>query len=323
VKLLDFGIARETRTQLVKDASDEPRELVEERTGSGIVLGSPHHMSPEQAHGDRVDHRSDLWSFGVVLFRALAGKRPFDGEVMTAVMLAVVSKPIPSVREFRPELPSVLDRFFATALNREVARRFDSAMDMAQALEAIAKGESPDRFFLTATDLAVTRPGRGPDDVTLDGSAPKSAVPNASEAVAERSAPSAAEKTGSREFSAVTTGTGQLPRRSSPLRWVLLGAAVLAAGVGLVVFNRPAPPQPSNADRPTETPPAASPPPPTAQTLVTPAPTLVLTATTSVEAPRTVAPSASSAPASTQRSRTTAAPRSKHTIDPFTGLPIP
>ena len=74
VKIVDFGVARETKTK-----------LVDEKTGSGVVLGSPHHMSPEQALGEKVDQRSDLWALAVVVFRALAGRKPFDSDVLATV----------------------------------------------------------------------------------------------------------------------------------------------------------------------------------------------------------------------------------------------
>ncbi len=136
VKLVDFGVVRETRTVLV----DDP-------TSSGVVIGSPHHMSPEQARGEKVGPRSDLWSLGVVLFRALTGQRPFSGDGVAAVLLQVVSGPIPSAVALRPTLPTVLDSFFSRALSREVGQRFQDVGVLARALELIAAGGEVDRLL--------------------------------------------------------------------------------------------------------------------------------------------------------------------------------
>ncbi len=334
VKLLDFGIARETRTQLVKDPGRAPRELVEERTGSGVVLGSPHHMSPEQAHGEKVDHRSDLWSLGVVLFRALTGRRPFEGEAMTVVMLAVVSRPIPRATEVCPDLPADLDRFFARALSRDLGQRFDSAMDMAAALTAISKGESPDPW-LRGRSGEPTLLGRGPDEVTLDavagitpGSLPR--APAASSA--DKQAPDA---TGSREFSAVTTGLGSSPsKRSGALRWAPLLAVILAIG-GLGFYLGKVGTEPTTASEASKTSEApAAPAPSTGLTaIVTPATSATQRSEASASSapaptvsPATAAPEARPRPAPRPTTTATAeappAPRPKK-IDPFTGLPIP
>lgn len=136
VKLVDFGVARETRTLLV----DDP-------TSSGVVVGSPHHMSPEQARGEKVGPKSDLWSLGVLLFRALTGAKLFGGDNLTAVLLAVVSDPIPSVTSVRPGLPPALDRVFARVLVRDVDARESDPSLLALAIERVAEGRDPDEVF--------------------------------------------------------------------------------------------------------------------------------------------------------------------------------
>jgi serine/threonine-protein kinase len=336
VKLLDFGIARETRTQLVKDPSSAPRELVEERTGSGVVLGSPHHMSPEQAHGEKVDHRSDLWSLGVVLFRALTGQRPFEGEAMTVVMLAVVSRPIPRPTEVRPDLPADLDRFFERALSRDVSQRFDSAMDMAAALAAIAKGEPPDPWLRVRSE-DVTVVGRGPDDVTLDAVA--GATPGALPRAPGPSLPGAdrpSEATGSRAFRAVTTGMGSAPSgRWSARRWAPLVTLVMAiGGLGFYLGARQAEPSSGTAASASAVAPPSDA--PSAATLVSPATPEPSGAqagappATSSSAPlvspagtTTSLPRVSAGPRPTSVTREAPPPPKPRAVDPFTGLPLP
>ncbi len=127
VKLLDFGIA--------KLASHE----VGSNTESGILLGSPRYMSPEQAHGrDRIDHRSDLWSLAVMLFRIVTGRRLFRGKDIGDLVLQICVEPIPALTFISAVLPAELDRFFARALERERDFRFQSATELAEAFSEIA-----------------------------------------------------------------------------------------------------------------------------------------------------------------------------------------
>lgn len=133
VKLFDFGIA--------KNAWDDSR-----LTRPGMLLGSAFYMSPEQIRSGRdVDARSDLWSLGVILFRALTGARPFPGAAPEALAHILHDEP-PAVRSLNPSLPIGLEAFFKKALDKEVLRRFQTIDDMLDAFGAALRGESlPDR----------------------------------------------------------------------------------------------------------------------------------------------------------------------------------
>jgi tRNA A-37 threonylcarbamoyl transferase component Bud32 len=209
VKLLDFGIARELNTQLVDD-----------KTSSGMVIGSPHHMSPEQARGERVDPRSDLWSLGVVLFKALTGKRPFEGEQVTAVMLAIVGQPIPRVSEICEGLPAAFDAFFDRALSRDVDRRFETAAELSSAFAAIAGGADGTPWVQVRTGAGVGR-----DEPTRD----------AAPAATPLNGGGPAESTASRELRAVTTQTAAAQGSRSLARKLLPWAALIAV-VGVAGF---------------------------------------------------------------------------------------
>jgi len=112
VKVLDFGVAKELRPSSTGD-----------ETGSGVVVGTPHYMSPEQARGERsVDHRSDLWSVGVILFRALTGRLPFEERAPVEVLDAIVHNSPPAPSSVAPHLSVEVDRFFARALAPNQAR---------------------------------------------------------------------------------------------------------------------------------------------------------------------------------------------------------
>ena len=126
VKLLDFGIA--------KAGWDEDSEV----TKTGVVLGSPSYMSPEQVRGIKyIDHRSDLWSLGVLLYRALTGKMPFQGESNLDVALRIAGEPCPSATSVVPALPLEVDALLARALDRDRERRFQSAREMAAAIASL------------------------------------------------------------------------------------------------------------------------------------------------------------------------------------------
>jgi serine/threonine-protein kinase len=122
LKITDFGIARLT------DAG---------RTRTGIVLGTPSFMSPEQLQGRAVTGRSDLFSLGITLYQMLTGQLPFRADSMPALMFKIAHDPHPPVRTLRPGLPPGLDEFFDRALAKDPAARFESGAAFAQALRDI------------------------------------------------------------------------------------------------------------------------------------------------------------------------------------------
>ena len=127
VKVVDFGIAK-----FLEGASPTGSS-----TRTGAVLGTPFYMSPEQARGlSAIDHRSDLWSLGVVVYRSLVGDLPFSGEAVgdLLVKICTVDPVVPS--QVRPSLPPGFDGWVAKALAREPDQRFQSARELALALAA-------------------------------------------------------------------------------------------------------------------------------------------------------------------------------------------
>ena len=123
VKVTDFGIAR------VTDAS---------RTRTGMVLGTPSFMSPEQMAGRRVDGRSDLYSLGVMLFQLLTGALPHASESMATLMYQIANQPAPDVRSLRPGLPEALANIVALALEKRSEVRYSDGKTIAADLLAVA-----------------------------------------------------------------------------------------------------------------------------------------------------------------------------------------
>jgi serine/threonine-protein kinase len=124
VKLLDFGVAG-----VIAEPGD-PR-----LTMAGAVLGTPLYMSPEQALGRRVDGRSDLWSVGAVIYQALAGKPPFRGESFQALVVSIATQEHLPLTVLRPDLPVRMLTVIERALQKDVDLRWQSAHEMADALE--------------------------------------------------------------------------------------------------------------------------------------------------------------------------------------------
>ena len=123
VKVTDFGIAR------ITDAR---------RTRSGMVLGTPSFMSPEQLAGRHADGRSDLYSLGVMLFQLLTGALPHRGESMAELLNQIANEAVPDVRTLRPELPEALADVLTLALDKRPELRYADGRQMAADLRSIA-----------------------------------------------------------------------------------------------------------------------------------------------------------------------------------------
>jgi serine/threonine-protein kinase len=106
------------------------------------MLGTPYYMSPEQAQGTRaVDARSDLWSLAVIAFQALTGRLPFESEALGDLLVKIIVAPIPSPREYAPDLPPTFDTWWQKASQRDPTQRYQSARELSDAL-ALAFGQS-------------------------------------------------------------------------------------------------------------------------------------------------------------------------------------
>ncbi len=120
IKITDFGIARMRNNEV--------------KTMTGMILGSPKYMSPEQVAGKRADHRSDLFSLGVVVYEMLTGTSPFVADNIHGVMYQTLNFTPPTPKTLNPDLPEVLNYIVAKVLAKNVEDRYQSAMDLANDL---------------------------------------------------------------------------------------------------------------------------------------------------------------------------------------------
>lgn len=208
VKLLDFGVSK----MLVRgpDENDEDFDL----TRTGMVMGTPYYMSPEQARGDRnLDARVDLYACGVVLYESLTGKRPFVAQNYNALLIAILSgKPRP-IAELRPDIPPPFARVIARAMARSRSERYQNAAELQRDLLPLRGDLSglPPSPEALERERARVRRGSNPS-VAGDGRPPISSRPGA-EATRIEGRTSAGRGGASGRPSAAT---GSLPQPSPP-----------------------------------------------------------------------------------------------------------
>src|SRR5271169_591038 len=137
VKILDFGLAKLTRPEAHDGSGDAP--TVQVATEAGVVMGTAGYMSPEQVRGKPADHRSDIFSFGTILYEMISGKRAFHGETAADTMSAILKEETPELSETARNVPPGLERIVRHCLEKHPVQRFQSAGDLAFDLEALTE----------------------------------------------------------------------------------------------------------------------------------------------------------------------------------------
>jgi eukaryotic-like serine/threonine-protein kinase len=147
VKVLDFGVAKGLGESM---AMDEASEL----TAQGSLVGTPSYMSPEQVRTlPDIDHRADLWSLGVIIYRALTGHLPFKGKTTNDLSVNICTAQFPLPSTIVPDIPQEVDAFMSTALSSSPALRFGSAKDLAEVFLRIA---SPSHMGMSLDEAALS-----------------------------------------------------------------------------------------------------------------------------------------------------------------------
>ncbi len=214
LKILDFGIAKAGAMSGFAH-----------KTATGAIMGTPLYMSPEQAMGNKqLDTRTDLYSLGVVAFRCLSGEVPFNSDGLGALIVSILHQPHPALSSIRPDLGTAFDGWFARALAKDPAARFQSAKEMAEAFAAVAAGVSaaaPPRNEPAASavmshhsdpeaSVAIGLPGTANQAITLEGAASTHHAPRVGRS-----------RTG---LAAAAIGTASLALVAGVVAWVSLRA---------------------------------------------------------------------------------------------------
>lgn len=240
VKVLDFGIS------MISEQADAAKGRM---TQTGMAMGTPNYMSPEQARGSRdVDHRTDLYSVGVILFQALTNSLPFDAQSLAVLMTKILTEPPGSIREHRGELPVALDRIVQRAMAKDADTRFEDAEEFADVL----------RPFLDEDYVAPEVTTSPACHATIKLKAAVEEGPSGSDNTAElpfrgEELPAQSEVVSAETF--VVASTTEPNSAGGRGKWIAGALALAVAGAGAFVFSG------GKDTAPTPTPERVSPPP--------------------------------------------------------------
>ena len=156
VKILDFGLAKRTERKSVPNVSSLPTQTG--RTRPGTILGTVDYMSPEQVRGEPVDHRSDLFSFGVVLHEMLTGQKAFHRGTPAETMAAILMSEPPEPSTARGAVPAAMARIVRHCLEKNVEQRFQSARDLVFNLQPLASGQRESASLAEAVPTVAVLP---------------------------------------------------------------------------------------------------------------------------------------------------------------------
>jgi serine/threonine protein kinase/Tol biopolymer transport system component len=162
VKILDFGLARPAHTAKPAAAmtTDRTETMVDLLSTPGMSAGTPGYMSPEQARGETLDPRTDLFSLGVVLYEMATGRMPFEGKTSAVVLAAILHKEPDPPGHLNPALPAGLEQIILKALEKDPDIRYQSAADLRADLKRLKRDSDSGR--LTAATGSLRRPAAPP-----------------------------------------------------------------------------------------------------------------------------------------------------------------
>ena len=241
VKVCDFGIAK------ITEKDDEPKTAdpaARKLTTQGLVIGTPEYMSPEQARGEKLDARSDLYSMGIILYQLLTGRTPFTGDTALAVVLKhITDKPAPP-EEIYPGVHRGLADIAMKAMAKELGGRFQGAREMRNAIRAALEGRPMPVDVASATEaalpstLGVISAAAGTVPIVVNQPSMQPSGPQTSPVAAIASAPTiAGVASAASTLTPLGSASVEPPKKSSKVGVVAGVVALLAIGGGVAVFG--------------------------------------------------------------------------------------
>ena len=215
VKVLDFGLAK------IISGGEQPTQGL---TVPGMVFGTPQYTSPEQAYGEKVDHRTDIYALGLIAYECLSGKPAFRAKSARAMLVAQVSQPPPDMTDLEPDVPPAVGQIILKALSKQRTERPESVMTFMHELERAFRLPGTATDMATAGTLVKTSPPvptdseTQQDDQSNAGSAPKSIDP-----------------------AVLASQQAELSQAHNHSIWVVLLLAILISGLAYRLIDRGAP----------------------------------------------------------------------------------
>src|SRR6185436_1994918 len=157
VKVLDFGLAK-----LLDQSNSNPEASTLVHTADGVVLGTVSYMSPEQARGLEVDARTDIWSFGAVVYEMVTGRRPFEGTTLSDILAAVLDHEPTPVARYSPDAPAELERIIRKALAKNPEQRYQTSRDLLNDLQDLKREIERQKIVSTVASPPTKSESRSP-----------------------------------------------------------------------------------------------------------------------------------------------------------------
>ena len=224
--LTDFGLARMVETSV-------------KITRTGGILGTPAYMSPEQGMGQGIDHRSDIYALGVVLYEMVTGRPPYQAETPMAIMIKHIQSPLPPPTKYNPDLPEDVERVILKALAKEKEDRFATAGDLVKALEKATAHPTISTGAARPTVAAIHTPQEQEAETAVPATPPTPVpVQDDVETAVPATPPTPVPVQDDVETAVIDTPTDTPKPRRNLRKWALIGIGVIVVGfIGLILLS--------------------------------------------------------------------------------------